>query len=67
MNIILNEEADFFTNHFKASFRDSYEMIEGCSFIIPPLSNSFFKDKLMEIGILDEWIEIAMKLFEENL
>ena len=24
MSIILNEEADFFTNHFKGSFRDSF-------------------------------------------
>ncbi len=43
MSIILNEEADFFTNHFKASFRDSFELIEACSFIMGPLSNSFFK------------------------
>lgn len=27
MSIILNEEADFFTNHFKSSFRDSFELI----------------------------------------
>lgn len=24
MTIILNDEADFFANHFKSSFRDSY-------------------------------------------
>lgn len=64
MTIILNEEADFFTNHFKSSFRDSHEMIEGCTSIIPSLGNCFFKDKLSELGILDEWIEISMKIFE---
>ncbi len=42
-------------------------MIETCTFIIPPLSNSFFKHKLVELGILDEWIEISMRLFDDNL
>jgi len=38
-------------------------MVEGSSFIISSLSNSFFKDKLIELGIIDEWVEIALRLF----
>lgn len=39
-------------------------MIQICTFLIPPLCNSFLKDKLEELGIIDEWMEIGINLFE---
>jgi hypothetical protein len=32
--------------------------------MIPPLCNSFLKDKLLELGIIDEWMEIGINMFE---
>lgn len=33
-------------SHFKKCFRDAEEMIEICTYIIAPLSNSFLKEQL---------------------
>lgn len=67
INIIQNEELDFFTNHFKKCFRDAEEMVEICTQLIAPLSKSFLKSQLIEVGIFQEWVEIGINLFEGNL
>lgn len=42
---------NFFTSHFKLSFMDQREMIEICQELVRPVSNSFIKDRLVEVGI----------------
>jgi hypothetical protein len=53
LEIVRNEEVEFFTNHFQSSFRDPLEMIEICAFLLPPLSVSFLRPQLIELGIFD--------------
>ena len=39
-------------------------MIEICTLMTPSVCNSFLKDKMMEIGLIEEWMEIGINLFE---
>lgn len=39
-------------------------MIEICNLMLPSISGSFIKDKLLELGVLYEWIDIGLNLFE---
>ena len=64
--IINEDEIDFFTQHFKPSFKDSRELIEICKYLLEPLGDCYLKDKLLEMGILPEWIEIALNLFNSS-
>jgi hypothetical protein len=64
LKIISNEEVDFFTTHYKKCFRDAEEMIEICTLITPSLCSSFLKDDLLQLGIIDEWMEIGINIFD---
>ena len=55
-DIIANEEVQFFANNFKKCFRDAEEMVEITTYFLPFLANTFIKDKLIDIGVLDQWI-----------
>lgn len=39
-------------------------MIEICTLMTPSVCNSFLKDKMLEIGLIEEWMEIGINLFE---
>jgi hypothetical protein len=39
-------------------------MIEICNLLIKPLSDYYIRNKLLEMGILAEWIDIAVNLFQ---
>lgn len=39
-------------------------MIEICLALAKPIGESYLKNKLMEIGILAEWLQIAVNMFE---
>lgn len=39
-------------------------MIEICTLMTPSVCSSFLKDKMMEIGLIEEWMEIGINLFE---
>ena len=42
-------------------------MIEICKLLLKPIGENYIRDKLLEIGVLAEWIEIAVGLFEGPL
>jgi hypothetical protein len=52
LKIIQGEEGEFFTRYFKKCFRDAEELVEICNSLILPISSSFMKDRLIELGIL---------------
>ena len=66
-NIIKDEEVNFFTIHFKECFRDPEEMIEACNLLMPSIGQSYVKGKLLDLGVLGEWLEIAYHMFEGPL
>ena len=67
LNIIQSEEIEFFTSHFKQCFRDPEELIEICQLILEPVGESYMREKLLSIGVLGEWLEIACGMFEGPL
>ena len=67
MEIIRNEEESYFTKHFMSSFRDPVEMIEICTYLIPPIAQSFLKTQLLELEVFEEWTSLAISLFQEDL
>lgn len=56
LDLIQNEEADFFTQHFKDCFRDLEELIEIGVKIVSPLGQSYMNGKLHDLGVLKEWL-----------
>ena len=67
LEIIKNNEENFFSSNFKQNFQTPAEMIEICEMIIEPLSKNFLITKLIEEGILSDWIYIASQLIEGSL
>lgn len=66
-DIITENDIEFFTSHFKESFKDVREMVEICSLIVQPLSESYMAGKLLDMGIFAEWIQITLELSEGDL
>ena len=67
LDIIKNNEETFFSQNFKPSFQNPAEMIEVCDMIIEPLGKSFLMMKLIDEGIISDWIYIASQLVEGSL
>ena len=42
-------------------------MIEVCNSLIAPLGQSYISGKLIDVGIIGEWLEIASQLFDGDL
>ena len=55
LEIIRNEEEEYFTKHYQSSFRDPLEMIEICTSLMGPIAQSFLKTQLIELEVFDDW------------
>jgi hypothetical protein len=52
---------------YKDSFQSQQELVEITALIIRFLSQSAFCEKLVELGVVSSWLEIAMKLPESSI
>ena len=42
-------------------------MIEACNLLMPSIGQSYAKAKLLDLGVLGEWLEIAYQMFDGPL